>query len=29
VDDLLAVKGIGPRRLEQARPRLLVVPDAQ
>lgn len=29
VDDLLAVKGIGPRRLEQARPRLLVVPAAQ
>lgn len=29
VDALLAVKGIGPRRLEQARPRLMVVPDAQ
>ena len=26
VDDLLAVKGIGPRRLEQARPRLAIVP---
>ncbi len=29
VDDLLAVKGIGPRRLEQARPWLVVRPRAQ
>ncbi len=29
VDDLLAVKGIGPRRLEQARPRLVVRQAAQ
>ena len=26
VDDLLAVKGIGPRRLERARPRLAIGP---